>query len=488
MAKFNYIKWVTENKHGKSINEQTGSMTGSFNTGSMTGSFNTGSMTGSSNTGSSNTGSVASAPSAPSSTGEFANIILKTLSKEGGAAGLEALEKAVKKAGMSPKNLERKIRRIKGVKQHKDGDYIATDGLRESLINEREVVGQHRGRHKYDCQCHVTNDDGQTMIVNVYCSEKYCQACCDEQFKVGKAMEPTGMDMDMMDVNPMTGTGPTNPMDMEMDRPMRLKEVKNTIKKILTEQKFYTDDFYIPVPSMAAVGLNTFAYVQQNPGIGIQLQNYGVNGMGGEPLEDHTCCMHVKATQEAYNQVMNDYPNLEVHLSAQECEANWSATVAGYFPDPNASSNLDPYIPYSNPAGCVRGGQIDPNAVVGLDPDKFNFEKKPEYEKPFKGPIDPEGPYLSDKMRGGSDTHTLSIPQGDKDRKPARPRKPMRMREAAEIIKAMLDEKKKKKKDRCHRKADQVYGTKTSAYKSGAIVKCRKGMIWKVGSKKKKKK
>ena len=40
----------------------------------------------------------------------------------------------------------------------------------------------------------------------------------------------------------------------------------------------------------------------------------------------------------------------------------------------------------------------------------------------------------------------------------------------------MLNEK---KKDRCHKKADSVYGTKTSAYKSGAIVKCRKGMIWK---------
>ena len=58
--------------------------------------------------------------------------------------------------------------------------------------------------------------------------------------------------------------------------------------------------------------------------------------------------------------------------------------------------------------------------------------------------------------------------------------------EVKEIIEIMLedlstnlDEKKKKKKDRCHRKADQVYGTKTSAYKSGAIVKCRKGMIWK---------
>ena len=52
--------------------------------------------------------------------------------------------------------------------------------------------------------------------------------------------------------------------------------------------------------------------------------------------------------------------------------------------------------------------------------------------------------------------------------------------EVRDIIEVMIDEKKKKKKkDRCHRKAYQVYGTKTSAYKSGAIVKCRKGMIWK---------
>ena len=47
------------------------------------------------------------------------------------------------------------------------------------------------------------------------------------------------------------------------------------------------------------------------------------------------------------------------------------------------------------------------------------------------------------------------------------------------ISRGGVNEKKKKKKDRCHRKADQVYGAKTSAYKSGAIVKCRKGMIWK---------
>ena len=38
---------------------------------------------------------------------------------------------------------------------------------------------------------------------------------------------------------------------------------------------------------------------------------------------------------------------------------------------------------------------------------------------------------------------------------------------------------KKKQADRCKRKADSVYGKKTSAYKSGAIVRCRQGKIWK---------
>lgn len=49
-----------------------------------------------------------------------------------------------------------------------------------------------------------------------------------------------------------------------------------------------------------------------------------------------------------------------------------------------------------------------------------------------------------------------------------------------DINEPTLDElKKKKKKDRCHKKADSVYGPKTSAYKSGAIVRCRRGKIWK---------
>jgi hypothetical protein len=46
-----------------------------------------------------------------------------------------------------------------------------------------------------------------------------------------------------------------------------------------------------------------------------------------------------------------------------------------------------------------------------------------------------------------------------------------------DILKEVLEEK-KKKKDRCARIANRKYD-KPSAYKSGAIVRCRKGNIWK---------
>ena len=46
-----------------------------------------------------------------------------------------------------------------------------------------------------------------------------------------------------------------------------------------------------------------------------------------------------------------------------------------------------------------------------------------------------------------------------------------------EIIQSVLSEK-KKKRDRCLRIADRKF-KKPSAYKSGAVVRCRKGDIWK---------
>ena len=51
------------------------------------------------------------------------------------------------------------------------------------------------------------------------------------------------------------------------------------------------------------------------------------------------------------------------------------------------------------------------------------------------------------------------------------------MNRLEKIIKEVLTEK-KKKRDRCLRIADRKFD-KPSAYKSGAVVRCRKGNIWK---------
>ena len=51
------------------------------------------------------------------------------------------------------------------------------------------------------------------------------------------------------------------------------------------------------------------------------------------------------------------------------------------------------------------------------------------------------------------------------------------MSKLRDLIREVLQEE-KKKRDRCLRIADRKYD-KPSAYKSGAVVKCRKGKIWK---------
>ena len=57
---------------------------------------------------------------------EVEKEILKTLSDEGGAAGFDPLYKAAKKAekDISKTDVKKKLKKMKGVTQHRDGDYI----------------------------------------------------------------------------------------------------------------------------------------------------------------------------------------------------------------------------------------------------------------------------------------------------------------------------------------------------------------------------
>ncbi len=75
---------------------------------------------------------------------ELKDIILKTLEKEGGAAGLKALAKAAK----TPKNkLKKDLDDMSGVKQHQDGDYISTP------INEEETAPASMLSSDEGCKC-----------------------------------------------------------------------------------------------------------------------------------------------------------------------------------------------------------------------------------------------------------------------------------------------------------------------------------------------
>ena len=126
---------------------------------------------------------------------ELKNIILKTLEKEGGAAGIKALAKASK---TSKDKLKKSLAKMTGVKQHQDGDYISTP-----ISEEKTIKGVHKGPtpNSQYCECHIT-ENGVTTIQLVYCSAKYCNkdVCCHPDY-LGRTKTPTDidMDMDMMD-------------------------------------------------------------------------------------------------------------------------------------------------------------------------------------------------------------------------------------------------------------------------------------------------
>jgi hypothetical protein len=70
--------------------------------------------------------------------------------------------------------------------------------------------------------------------------------------------------------------------------------------------------------------------------------------------------------------------------------------------------------------------------------------------------------------KGGSGKSSYTGTRIEKDKKKEQSKKQARSKVKPEDA-----------EDRCKRKADSVYGKKTSAYKSGAIVRCRDGKIWK---------
>lgn len=175
---------------------------------------------------------------------ELKDIILKTLEKEGGAAGLKALAKAAK----TPKNkLKKDLDDMSGVKQHQDGDYISTP------INERETAQAGMFSSGGSCICSCPEGYGTPTLGNStfqYGGGGYsasdCEAACNSvpcyELEGGTTTTSTpGSDKDNIFVEPVKRPSkpvkkPTFRRPERSKKPMRLREAEEAIIEMINEK------------------------------------------------------------------------------------------------------------------------------------------------------------------------------------------------------------------------------------------------------------
>jgi hypothetical protein len=185
---------------------------------------------------------------------ELKDIILKTLEKEGGAAGLKALAKAAK----TPKNkLKKDLDDMSGVKQHQDGDYISTP------INERETAQAGMFSSGGSCICSCPEGYGTPTLGSPtfqYGGGGYsasdCEAACNSvpcyELEGGTTTTSTpGSGKDDIFVEPVkrpskpirkptfrkpTFRKPTFRKPERSKKPMRLREAEEAIIEMINEK------------------------------------------------------------------------------------------------------------------------------------------------------------------------------------------------------------------------------------------------------------
>ena len=165
---------------------------------------------------------------------ELKALILKTLEKEGGAAGLKALTKSSK---TSEKDLKKSLSKMSGVKQHQDGDYISTP------INEVETAPASMHSNDGECRCKCPAGYGtETMGSSTfqYGGMSYGASECEAACNNVSCYELEGS-------TTTTGTPGSGKDNIFVDKPIRRpnkptlqkkrtkKELKNIISTPLTE-------------------------------------------------------------------------------------------------------------------------------------------------------------------------------------------------------------------------------------------------------------
>ena len=307
---------------------------------------------------------------------EAEKAIRDTLSKEGGAAGLEPLVKAVKKFGIGKEELVKLLKKLAKVKKHRDGDYILTpiseDDEGSAFPGESPSRGYMEARKLID-QLRATT---------------FKKLDNDELYDFRKTIA-TAFDMSLRESEVSHGGQKGGaPIDLSED-------INDDLKKIAKSLESQFDDLRFDVN-----------YNKYNP------ENSRID---------------VRGTQ----QDMMDFGNKLQGKKFGEYEV--------FATDDDDRGEI---------VRIVRSDQIMGNEGKKKKNPSMGIVRKKLGKVPKAGKV-----AYQKKMK---------LPTG-----------------LVNYMDYTVSEKKKKKDDRCTRIAKRKYDTWPSAYASGAVVRCRKGKIWK---------
>ena len=422
---------------------------------------------------------------------EAEKAIRDTLSKEGGAAGLKPLVKAVKKFGINKEELVKLLKKIAKVKQHRDGDYILTpiseddsfpgespsrgymearkliDRLRATTfrkfnddelydfrktiatafdmsLRERKVSdGGHSGGAPID----LSEDKAEKMAALI----KQRDALIKKHSDAGEMFSDKVYDLDIQIQKIAKSEHLTE--DIKDD----LNKIANSLKSKFDDLRFSVDyNKYNPERSRINVyGSQRDLFYFGNELHGKEFGEYEVFHIDdddqGEIVRIVRSDQIMRSSGPVFPENMEEKNNPSMGIVRKKLGKAPKAGKVASKKKMKLPTGLINYMNYT----IGEGHGLDQGDV-----DKIKTLAKALRDG---GDLSQDVGLRKDAIRILNFLIKSNIVQ-DKTK---------------DLSKGKVDEKKKKKDDRCTRIAKRKYDTWPSAYASGAVVRCRKGEIWK---------
>ena len=422
---------------------------------------------------------------------ESEKAIRDTLSKEGGAAGLKPLVKAVKKFGINKEELVKLLKKIAKVKKHRDGDYILTpiseddsfpgespsrgymearkliDRLRATTfrkfnddelydfrktiatafdmsLRERKVSdGGHSGGAPID----LSEDKVEKMVALI----KQRDALIKKHSDAGEMFSDKVYDLDSQIQKIAKSEHLTE--DIKDD----LNKIANSLKSKFDDLRFIVDyNKYNPERSKINVyGSQRDLFYFGNELHGKEFGEYEVFHIDdddqGEIVRIVRSDQIMRSSGPIFPENMEEKNNPSMGIVRKKLGKAPKAGKVASKKKMKLPTGLINYMNYT----IGEGHGLDQGDV-----DKIKTLAKALRDG---GDLSQDVGLRKDAIRILNFLIKSNIVQ-DKTK---------------DLSKGKVDEKKKKKDDRCTRIAKRKYDTWPSAYASGAVVRCRKGEIWK---------